>query len=47
MIVGGIAGWVVELIKVARCFLFDLKGVHSDVGLTVVERIIDFGLLKF
>ena len=24
-----------------------LKGVHSDAGLTVVERTIDFGLLKF
>ena len=38
MIVGCTAGWVVELIKVAGCFLFGLKGVHNDVGLTVVER---------
>ena len=47
MIMGCTAGWVVELIKVARCFLFGLKGVHNDVGLTVVERKTDFGLLKF
>ena len=38
MIVGCTAGWVVELIKVAGCFLFGLKGVHNDVGLTEVER---------
>ena len=38
MIMGCTAGWVVEFIKVAGCFLFGLKGVHNDVGLTVVER---------
>ena len=47
MIVGCTAGLPVELIKVAGCFLFGLKGVHSDVGLTVVERMTDFGLLTF
>ena len=38
MIVGCTTGWVVELIKVAGGFLFGLKGVHNDVGLTVIER---------
>ena len=47
MIVGCTAGLPVELIKVAGCFLFGLKGVHNDVGLTVVERMTGFGLLKF
>ena len=48
LIVGCTGGWAVELIKVARLFfLFGLKGwVHGDAGLTVVERTMDFGLLK-
>ena len=47
MIVGCTAGWAVELLKVAGCFLFGLKGwVHSDARLTVAERTTDFGLLK-
>ena len=47
MIVGCTVAWAVEMIKVVGCFLLGLKGVHNDVGLTVVERKTDFGLLKF
>ena len=47
MIVGCTVAWAVEMIKVVGCFLLGLKGVYNDVGLTVVERKTDFGLLKF